>query len=83
MPNLPDDLTPTGDTNRERIDSITGEGTCGEGCHATMINPIGFALENYDALGHYRTQDNGFPIDAAVRYTFEDGRTISFEAAWT
>lgn len=79
VPNLPDDLMPVGDTNRERIDSITGEGTCGESCHGGIINPIGFALENYDALGGWRTQDNGFPVDAAATYVFEDGRSISFQ----
>src|SRR5690606_14841258 len=48
-----------------------------EGCHATIINPIGFALENYDALGQWRTEDNGRPVDAADTYTFQDGRSIS------
>jgi hypothetical protein len=81
VPNLPDDLSPVGATNRERIDSITGEGTCGEGCHATMINPLGFALENYDAIGRYRTEDGGRPVDAAAAYTFADGRTIEFTDA--
>jgi hypothetical protein len=81
VPNLPDDLAPVGATNRERIDSITGEGTCGEGCHATMINPLGFALENYDAIGRYRTQDGGRPVDAAASYQFADGRTIDFADA--
>jgi hypothetical protein len=79
VPNIPDNLMPVGDTNRERINSITGPGTCGETCHGTIINPIGFALENYDAIGQYRTQDNGFPVDAASTYEFEDGRTISFD----
>lgn len=78
VPNLPDDLMPTGDTNRERIDSITGEGTCGERCHGNIINPIGFALENYDAIGQWRSEDNGYPVDAADTYVFEDGRPISF-----
>jgi hypothetical protein len=81
VPNLPDDLAPVGDTNRERIDSITGEGTCGAGCHATMINPLGFALENYDAIGRYRTEDGGRPVDAADSYQFADGRTIDFTDA--
>jgi hypothetical protein len=79
LPNLPDNLMPVGDTNRERINSLTGPGTCGEACHATTINPLGFALENYDALGQWRTQDNGFPVDAADTYTFEDGRPIDFQ----
>lgn len=81
VPNLPDDLMPVGNTNRERINSITGPGTCGENCHATIINPIGFALENYDAIGRYRTEDNGFPVDAAATYTFMDGRTLSYQNA--
>jgi hypothetical protein len=32
-------------------------------CHKLM-DPIGFAFENYDAIGRYRTKDNGLPIDA-------------------
>ena len=33
------------------------------GCHARM-DPIGLGLENFDALGRYRTKENGKPIDA-------------------
>jgi hypothetical protein len=33
-------------------------------CHRLM-DPIGFALENFDAIGLWRTQDEGEPIDAA------------------
>jgi hypothetical protein len=33
-------------------------------CHAKM-DPIGFALENYDALGRWRIRDGEFEIDAA------------------
>lgn len=32
-------------------------------CHEKM-DPIGFAFENYDAIGRYRTKDNGKSIDA-------------------
>jgi hypothetical protein len=31
-------------------------------CHARM-DPLGFGLENYDAIGQWRTQDGSFPID--------------------
>ncbi len=31
-------------------------------CHAKM-DPIGFALETFDAIGRYRTEENGKPID--------------------
>ncbi|HEY4361345.1 MAG TPA: DUF1592 domain-containing protein [Bryobacteraceae bacterium] len=33
-------------------------------CHKVM-DPIGFALENYDAVGTWRTEDSGTPIDAS------------------
>ena len=33
-------------------------------CHAPM-DPLGFALENFDAVGHWRTLDAGSPIDAS------------------
>jgi hypothetical protein len=32
-------------------------------CHK-MMDPIGFALENYDGVGVWRTKDSGLPIDA-------------------
>ena len=37
--------------------------TCA-GCHAVM-DPIGFGLENYDAVGRFRAQDEGYDIDAS------------------
>lgn len=33
-------------------------------CHSRM-DPLGFALENYDAIGKWRTSDGGFPIDSS------------------
>jgi hypothetical protein len=29
------------------------------------MDPLGFGLENYDAIGQYRTEDEGLPIDAS------------------
>lgn len=52
-----------GKTNRERVTAHTGPGTCGAACHAGLINPAGFAFEKFDAIGKYRTLDNGLPID--------------------
>ncbi len=64
-------LTKTGGvTNRDRITVNTGVGTCGAGCHSTIINPVGFAFEHYDALGRYRDTDNGAPVDASDSYVF-------------
>jgi len=65
-------------TNRQRVEAHTGEGTCGESCHGTLINPLGYAFENYDGIGKYRTTDNGQPVDAADSYTL-DGQLKSFQ----
>jgi hypothetical protein len=42
-------------------------------CHAKM-DPIGFALEHFDAVGRWRESDAGQPIDAASKLL--DGSTI-------
>jgi len=60
-------------TNRERVAMTTGAGTCGASCHATWINPAGFAFEEFDAIGQYRTMDRGKAVDSADSYPFTDG----------
>lgn len=67
-----------GMTNRERVEAHTGDGTCGEGCHSALINPPGFAFENYDELGRYRTEDNLQPIDAADSFYFANQGLMSW-----
>ena len=64
-------------SNRERVEMTTGKGTCGEACHAVLFNPLGYAFENYDAIGEYRTMDQGKPVNAADSYAF-DGQLKSF-----
>jgi Protein of unknown function (DUF1588)/Protein of unknown function (DUF1592)/Protein of unknown function (DUF1585) len=59
-----------GDTERERIETVTAQPTCA-GCHA-YINPFGFMQENFDAIGRWRTTDNGQPIDASISVDFLD-----------
>ncbi|HTJ80231.1 MAG TPA: DUF1592 domain-containing protein, partial [Polyangiaceae bacterium] len=63
-------------TDRERVETLTGKGTCGETCHGTYINPAGYALENFDAIGGYRTKDNGVSIDASATFPF-DGKSTT------
>lgn len=58
---LPDGMMATGSI-RERLEAHRTNPICAS-CHRTM-DPIGFGLDNFDAIGHYRTQDAGFPIDA-------------------
>ncbi len=59
------DIAPAGDsvTNRDRYEVHTLDPSC-SGCHS-LIDPIGFTFENFDALGAYRTTDNGQPVDAS------------------
>jgi len=67
-----------GVTNRERVNAHTGPGTCGAACHGTIINPIGFAFENYDSVGAWRELDNGQSVDASGTFAAGD-LTLEFE----
>jgi hypothetical protein len=49
-------------TVRQRLEQHRANPAC-KSCHARM-DPLGFGLENYDAIGHWRTQDGDLPIDA-------------------
>lgn len=49
-------------TVRQQIEAHRASPAC-SGCH-NLIDPIGFALENFDAIGRYRSvYENGLPID--------------------
>jgi hypothetical protein len=68
-PNVPD-LDATADaedgrlrTVRERMELHRASPACAS-CHR-MIDPIGLALEHFDATGAWRIRDNGMPVDAA------------------
>jgi hypothetical protein len=77
IPPLP---APTADqTNRQRVEVLTGEQPCAS-CHAALINPLGFALEQFDGLGQYRETDNGQPVDASAIYPI-DGEPVAFVGA--
>jgi hypothetical protein len=61
-------------TMREKISELTKNASC-MGCHST-INPLGFSLENFDAVGRWRTQDNNKPVHAKDEFADDDGRTV-------
>ena len=67
---LPADLHPDL-TTRERVALQTKPEAC-QTCHA-MINPLGFTLENFDAVGRFRDGGGGKPIDATGGYQTRDG----------
>ena len=63
-PNVPE-LEEAGEikgTVREQMAKHSTNAVCAS-CHKKM-DPIGFAFENFDAIGRYRTEDNGAPVDA-------------------
>jgi hypothetical protein len=51
-------------TDRERLDMHRKNPICAS-CHA-KIDPLGFALQNYDGVGAWRTMDSGKPVDASA-----------------
>jgi hypothetical protein len=57
---------------RERMEEHRSNPSCAS-CHKVM-DPLGFALENFDAVGAWRTADDGTPIDASGQLA--DGTAI-------
>lgn len=53
-----------GATARIRFAAHESAGGSCKGCHMAM-DPIGLAFEHYDAIGQYRDQDNGQPLDVS------------------
>jgi len=74
-------------TQRERLKAHNADPGCA-GCHVLM-DSIGLAFENYDAVGRYRATELGKPIDATgslqdsagVVYDFSDGRDLARQLA--
>jgi hypothetical protein len=75
---LPPELNPEL-TTRERVILQTRPAACTT-CHA-VINPLGFTLENFDAIGRFRETDRGKPVDASGLYRNRAGDTIPINGA--
>jgi mono/diheme cytochrome c family protein len=72
---LPAELHPKLNT-RERIALQTSPKNC-VSCHG-IINPLGFTLETYDAIGRYRSEEKGKPIDATGSFASRSGEGVKF-----
>ncbi len=68
----PPEAAPNGTTARARFEAHRNDPVCAS-CHRLM-DPLGFGLEHYDAIGRYRTTDNGGKVDA--RGELPDGTTF-------
>jgi hypothetical protein len=68
---------PTGadlDTNRKQVDAQTSGSDC-VGCHHGYINPPGFVMEAFDAMGQWRTaESDGVALDTTADVTLVDGQ---------
>ncbi|WP_443217356.1 PA14 domain-containing protein [Rhodopirellula sp. P2] len=73
-PDLHPDLT-----TRERVALQTSPESC-QICHS-RINPLGFALEQFDAVGRFREKDMNKNVNAAGSYLTRDDERIEFEGA--
>ncbi|MBI4473773.1 MAG: DUF1592 domain-containing protein [Acidobacteria bacterium] len=75
-PNVPDLEVVNSDgrkrTLREQMELHRKNPACAT-CHVRM-DPLGFALENFDAIGRWRKTSNGIPIDASA--VLPDGTAI-------
>jgi hypothetical protein len=66
-------------TMREKVAELTRSSAC-QTCHS-VINPLGFSLEHYDAVGRFRTTEGDRPVDAASDYTTDDGAVVKLKGA--
>ena len=66
-------------TMREKVTQLTSSKTC-MSCHS-IINPLGFALENYDAVGRWRTTENEKPVNTVSEYVSRDGEKMQVRSA--
>jgi hypothetical protein len=73
VPNLKEEEIGTAASMRQQLELHRKDPTCAS-CHRRM-DPLGFGLENFDAVGAWRTADGKFPIDATG--TLPDGRSFN------
>jgi len=72
VPNLDEGKIGLSTTMREQLERHRKNAICAS-CH-TRMDPLGFGLENFDAIGAWRTMDGQFPIQASG--TLPDGRSF-------
>ncbi|HEY7329170.1 MAG TPA: DUF1592 domain-containing protein [Gemmataceae bacterium] len=63
-------------TTRERVDLQTQPQAC-RTCHG-MINPLGFTLENFDAIGRFREKEKDRPVNPTGSYLTRKGEEVKF-----
>jgi len=64
-------------TAREKFIEHSKNPSCAA-CHA-LFDSLGFALENYDAIGQYRTTEKGKTIDPSGELPLDSGQKVPFD----
>jgi uncharacterized protein DUF1592/uncharacterized protein DUF1588/uncharacterized protein DUF1595/uncharacterized protein DUF1585 len=85
--NVPGVTFKPGGTTRQAYDAH-GSSACAIGCHG-IFDPPGFAFENYDGIGQYRTTEGSQPVDATGTFSapvmasaaMSGGTTFTFKNA--
>lgn len=62
-------------TLRNYLEDVHAAAPACVNCH-TMMDPLGFAFEHFDAIGQWRATDNGLPVDSSVQ-SFDFPTTLS------
>jgi hypothetical protein len=68
---------PAADTTRERYETQHAHGGCAA-CHQ-LFEPFGYGLEQFDAVGRYRVNENGYPIDTHAVVTLDGSTKLEFD----
>lgn len=66
-------------TMRQKVTQLTRPQAC-QSCHS-VINPLGFSLEQFDAVGRFRTAEQDNPVDPVSDYLTDDGEKIHLAGA--
>lgn len=61
-------------TMREKVTELTRDGNC-MSCHS-LINPLGFSLENFDAIGRWRTKDENKPVNPVSELPLDEEKKL-------
>jgi hypothetical protein len=76
VPRLNEDSVGVAASLRQQMERHRSDAVCAS-CHSRM-DVLGFGLENYDAIGRWRTMDGKFPVDASG--AFPNGKTFTTPA---
>ena len=79
--NIAENESLAGLSTRERFAKHSEAGSSCRACH-TLMDPIGFGLENYNPVGQWRDYDGDSPVDASSILPVSLDNGVPFDGAW-